>query len=90
MEGEQIGVDGCLSIPGYYGANVRRANRVVVRGQDVRGKPMKIEAEDLFAWAIQHEIDHLDGILYIDRLDSPDDFRKVRPEDVGEELGALE
>lgn len=89
-EGEQIGVDGCLSIPGYYGVNVRRAMNVVVKGQDIRGKPMKIQAEGLFAWALQHEIDHLDGILYIDRLDSPEDLREVRPEDVGEELGALE
>src|SRR5438876_190200 len=87
-EGEQIGLDGCLSIPGYYGVNVRRANKVVVKGQDIHGKPMKVQAEGLFAWALQHEIDHLNGVLYIDRLDSPDDLRKVRPEEVGEELGA--
>lgn len=86
-EGEQIGLDGCLSIPGYYGVNVRRANKVVVKGQDVHGKPMKVLAEGLFAWALQHEIDHLNGVLYIDRLDSPDDLREVQPEEVGEELG---
>ncbi|HLI90132.1 MAG TPA: peptide deformylase [Ktedonobacteraceae bacterium] len=80
-EGEQQGVDGCLSIPGYYAVNVRRAARVIVKGQDVRGKPMRISAEGLFAWVLQHEIDHLDGILYIDRLDSPEDLREVRPED---------
>lgn len=85
-EGEQIGLDGCLSIPGYYGVNVRRANKVVVRGQDIHGKSMKIQAEGIFAWALQHEIDHLNGILYIDRLDSPDDLREVQPEEVGEEL----
>ena len=89
-EGEQIGLDGCLSIPGYYGVNVRRASRVVVRGQDVRGKAMKIEATGLLAWALQHEIDHLNGILYIDRLDSPDDLREVRPEEMDKELGAVE
>jgi peptide deformylase len=80
-DGEQQGLDGCLSIPGYYAVNVRRAARVVVKGQDERGKPMRISAEGLFAWALQHEIDHLDGILYIDRLDSPEDLREVRPED---------
>lgn len=80
-EGEQIGVDGCLSIPGYYGVNVRRAARVVVKGQDARGKPMKISAEGLFAWALQHEIDHLNGILFLDRLDRPEDLREVRADD---------
>ncbi len=88
-EGEQIGLDGCLSIPGYYGVNVRRANKVVVKGQDIHGKPMKIQAEGLFAWALQHEIDHLNGILYLDRLDSPDDLREVQPDEAGEELGAI-
>jgi peptide deformylase len=84
-EGEQRGVDACLSIPGYYGVNVRRAARVVVKGQDMRGKPMRVSAEGLFAWALQHEIDHLDGILYIDRLDQPEDLREVRPDDFAEE-----
>lgn len=78
-EGEQRGVDGCLSIPGYYGVNVRRAARVVVRGQDMRGRSMRVDAEGYFAWALQHEIDHLDGILYLDRLDDPGDLREVRP-----------
>lgn len=77
-EGEQRGVDGCLSIPGYYGVNVRRADRVVVKGQDARGKPVRISAQGHFAWVLQHEIDHLDGILFIDRLDSPDDLRELR------------
>ena len=83
-EGEQRGVDACLSIPGYYGVNVRRAAHVV-KGQDMRGKPMRISAEGLFAWALQHEIDHLDGILYLDRLDRPEDLREVRPDDFAEE-----
>ncbi|HET8845272.1 MAG TPA: peptide deformylase [Ktedonobacteraceae bacterium] len=84
-EGEQIGVDGCLSIPGYYGTNVRRADRVVVRGQDLRGKPMRVSAQGYFAWALQHEIDHLDGILFLDRLDRPEDLHKLRLEDDVEE-----
>ncbi len=76
--GEQVGVDGCLSIPGYYGVNVRRSAKVVVKGQDMRGRPMRISAQGLFAWALQHEIDHLDGILFLDRLDRPEDLREVR------------
>lgn len=84
-EGEQRGVDGCLSIPGYYGVNVRRADRIVVKGQDMRGKPMRVSAEGLFAWALQHEIDHLDGILFIDRLDRPEDLREISPDNAVED-----
>ncbi len=86
-EGEQRGLDACLSIPGYYGVNVRRAARVVVKGQDVRGRPMRVSAEGYFAWALQHEIDHLDGILFIDRLDRPEDLRMVSEEDVPQGVG---
>ena len=89
-EGEQHGVDGCLSIPGYYGVNVRRAAHVVVKGQDMRGKPVRIRAEGYFAWALQHEIDHLDGILYIDRLDRPEDLREVSPGDSAEEVDLVQ
>ncbi len=89
-EGEQRGVDACLSIPGYYGVNVRRAAHVVVKGQDLRGKPRRISAEGLFAWALQHEIDHLDGILYLDRLDRREDLREVRPDDFAEEEAVIE
>ena len=85
-EGEQQGVDGCLSIPVYYGVNVRRAAHVIVKGQDMRGKPTRINAEGYFAWALQHEIDHLNGILYLDRLDRPEDLRQVRSDDQVEEM----
>lgn len=77
-EGEQRGVDACLSIPGYYGINVRRADRIVVKGQDVYGHPLRVSAEGLFAWALQHEIDHLDGILFLDRLERSEDLREVQ------------
>jgi peptide deformylase len=90
IEGEQIGVDGCLSIPGYYGVNMRRAARVVVKGQDMHGKLMRVSAEGYFAWALQHEIDHLDGILYVDRLDRPEDLRRVRSDDNVEEETFIE
>ncbi len=89
-QGEQRGVDACLSIPGYYGVNVRRAARVVVKGQDMRGKPTRVSAEGLFAWALQHEIDHLDGILFFDRLDRPEDLHEVRPGDHAEEVAFVE
>ncbi|GHO48266.1 peptide deformylase [Ktedonospora formicarum] len=84
--GEQIGLDGCLSIPGYYGVNVRRADRVVVKGQDLNGKPMRVTAEGYFAWALQHEIDHLNGILYLDLLDRKEDLREVRESEAEEAL----
>lgn len=88
--GEQRGVDGCLSIPGYYGVNVRRAAHIVVKGQDMRGKPMRVSAEGLFAWALQHEIDHLNGILFLDRLDSPEDLREVPSKEHAEEATFIE
>ncbi|GAC1386008.1 MAG: peptide deformylase [Ktedonobacteraceae bacterium] len=91
-EGEVLGTEGCLSIPGYAGDNIRRAERVVVKGQDVHGKAIKVNAEGWFARVLQHEIDHLDGILFLDRLERPEDLREVRPEEEEEleEAGALE
>ena len=59
--------EGCLSIPGVGGV-VERPSTVVVEGLDREGKPVRIEAEALLARCLQHEIDHLDGILFIDRL----------------------
>jgi peptide deformylase len=88
-EGEERGPEGCLSIPGYVGENIRRATKVTVKGQDVRGKAIRVNAEGWFARVLQHEIDHLDGILFIDRLDSPDDLREVREDDLMQEEAAL-
>src|SRR5215469_15819037 len=87
-EGEVLGSEGCLSIPGYYGDNIRRAENVVVKGQDARGKEVRIRAEGWLARILQHEIDHLDGILFLDRLDRPEDLRELtegEPEEVGTE-----
>lgn len=67
-KGEQIGVEGCLSIPSLQG-DVARANEVVVKGVDQFGKPVRVRGEALTARVIQHEIDHLDGVLFIDRAD---------------------
>jgi peptide deformylase len=59
--------EGCLSLPGVT-ANVERCSCVSVRGLDAHGRPITVDAEGLFAIALQHEIDHLDGILFIDRV----------------------
>ncbi|MGF1648750.1 MAG: peptide deformylase [Kineosporiaceae bacterium] len=64
----QEGDEGCLSFPGVY-ADTRRALRVVAKGWNMHGDPVTIEGSQLLARAIQHETDHLDGILFIDRLD---------------------
>lgn len=66
-EGGILGEEGCLSIPGVT-AEVERSARVVVRGSTPEGEPRRIEGTDLLARVLQHEIDHLDGILFIDRL----------------------
>ena len=67
-EGENGGAEGCLSIPGRQGYVVR-PKKVTVRAQDRNGKFFEVTGEDLFARALCHEIDHLDGILYIDKMD---------------------
>lgn len=66
-EGKQFEEEGCLSLPEIR-EKVSRAAWVKVRAQDVDGNPIELEGEELLARAIQHEIDHLDGILFIDRL----------------------
>jgi peptide deformylase len=66
-DGEQTGEEGCLSIPEIYG-DVTRAQHVVVRALDRTGAPFEIDAEDLLARCLQHEIDHLHGRLFIDYL----------------------
>lgn len=59
--------EGCLSIPGIY-EEVPRAQKIRVRAKDERGAPVEFVAEDYLARAIQHEVDHLDGVLFVDRL----------------------
>ncbi len=66
-EGEAYEEEGCLSVPGYY-APVQRSARVKVVYCDLDGKPVEREADGLLAIAFQHEIDHLDGILFVDHL----------------------
>jgi peptide deformylase len=59
--------EGCLSIPGYM-TSIKRAEKVLVKGLNREGKPIEIEGDGLLARALQHEIDHLDGFLFIDRM----------------------
>ncbi|MGN6090448.1 MAG: peptide deformylase [Actinomycetales bacterium] len=67
-EEQQDGEEGCLSFPGLS-FDTKRAWRAVVKGQDLHGEPVVIEGTDLLARCVQHETDHLDGVLFIDRMD---------------------
>jgi len=67
LEGEEVAEEGCLSIPGFS-EHVKRAARCVLRGRDLTGRAVEIEAQGLLARVFQHEMDHLAGVLYIDRL----------------------
>jgi peptide deformylase len=66
-EGEVIFEEGCLSVPDYQ-AEVKRHEKITVRGLNLKGEEVEIEAEGLLAVVLQHEIDHLNGMLFIDRL----------------------
>lgn len=82
-KGIQVGYEGCLSYPGWVG-EVPRYESVVVKGRNRHGKEVRIKSEGFTARAFQHELDHLDGILFIDRLTSLDTLRRVidEPEQV--------
>jgi peptide deformylase len=69
-EGEQADEEGCLSIPGPFHVTPRAA-RIVCRGQDLDGDPIEVVGQGLLARILQHETDHVDGLLFIDRLDEP-------------------
>jgi len=81
--GERVVSEGCLSIPGYMG-QLKRAESVTVKGRDPHGKEVRIKANELLAQALEHEIDHVNGILYTDRLESEDDLKKIEPKDLEE------
>ena len=78
--GEHEVMEGCLSLPGYRGS-ITRAESVTVKGRDRYGKEVRIKAEGLFAQALQHEIDHINGVVYVDHLESMDNLYKAEPED---------
>ncbi len=72
LEGE-----GCLSVPGYRGV-ITRSEKVVVRALDLKGKEIRVRAENnLLAEALEHEVDHVNGILYVDRIDTKTDLFKL-------------
>ena len=75
-EGEREVEEGCLSVPGYRGT-ITRSEKVTVKAIDLKGKPFRLKAEGLLAQALEHETDHLNGIVYIDHLESPDDLFKI-------------
>ena len=78
-EGEEIGIEGCLSLPGCYG-EVPRATKVIVKALNRKGQEVRLEAEGLLARILQHETDHLDGILFTDKA-----LRMVDPEELKSE-----
>ena len=86
-EGVQVGYEGCLSYPGWVG-EVARYEDIVIKGRNRHGKEIRIKATGFTARAYQHELDHLDGILFTDRLTSLDTLRKL--EDLEEEEDELE
>lgn len=79
--GEQVGYEGCLSIPGTIG-EVARKDEVTVQGVDERGRTVRYKVQGYLARVFQHEIDHLDGVLYIDKLTDPATYQPV---DAGQE-----
>jgi len=81
-EGERMVQEGCLSIPGYFG-KIKRAVTVKVKAQNRFGKQFRLKAQGLLAQALEQEIEHLDGILYIDHLESPEKLFEIIKE--GEE-----
>jgi peptide deformylase len=78
--GDQTDLEGCLSIPGYV-AEINRRERVWVEAQDRHGRPFKFSEHGFVARAVQHELDHLKGTLYIDYLESLDELIPVNEQD---------
>jgi peptide deformylase len=78
------GIEGCLSVPGLVG-DVERCCAVTVKGLGQHGKPLRVKAQGLLARAFQHEIDHCDGVLFIDHIDDPE---KLYPVTEGQEEAA--
>ncbi|MQY56312.1 MAG: peptide deformylase [Dehalococcoidia bacterium] len=75
-QGERIVAEACLSVPGYQG-EIKRSVTVKVKAQDRQGKEIRLKGEELLAHALEHELDHLNGTLYIDHIESPDKLWKL-------------
>ncbi|MDD4860040.1 MAG: peptide deformylase [Dehalococcoidales bacterium] len=78
--GERVIEEGCLSIPGYF-ALVKRAEAVTAKALDENGREIRIRGTELLAQALEHEIDHLNGVLYVDHLEDPNTLTRIVPED---------
>jgi len=84
-QGAEEGEEGCLSVPGWWGL-VTRATTVTVKAVDEHGRPFRLKGHGLLARALQHEIDHLHGVLFIDRVEGPEKLFRVEPEEPEEEM----
>ena len=78
-KGERMVVEGCLSVPGYQG-EIKRSVSITVKGLEPRGKEVRLKADGLLSQALEHEIDHLDGILYTDHLESGGKLYRIERE----------
>jgi peptide deformylase len=87
--GKVVDWEGCLSIPGFV-AEVERSEKVTVQARDRNGREFRVKGDELFARALQHEIDHLNGVLYIDYLESLEELVRVSEasDEVREEAAA--
>jgi len=78
--GERTVVEGCLSVPGYRG-EISRSVSVTVKARDRQGKEFRVKGTELLAQALEHELDHLNGVLYLDYLESPDKLYEIEAEE---------
>ena len=81
--GEREIAEACLSVPGYSG-EIKRSEKVTVKGLDRKGQKIRIKAEGLMAQALEHELDHLNGKLYIDHIEDETKLYKVEPKEEDE------
>jgi peptide deformylase len=84
-DGEREVTEGCLSVPGYAG-EIKRSVSVTVKGLNRQGKAIRIKATGLMAQSLEHELDHLDGVLFVDHVKSRDKLYKVEAGTGPEEL----
>jgi len=85
-EETEMMIEGCLSLPGYN-ADVKRSTSITVKARDRQGKPIRIKGEGLLAQVLQHETDHINGVVFVDHLESIDKLR--RNEEGKEETGGI-
>jgi peptide deformylase len=79
-------MEGCLSVPGYQG-DVKRSVSVIVKGLNPKWEKIRIKATGLLSQALEHEIDHLEGILYLDRLENENKLYRIEPDTKEEDVG---